>query len=484
MEVVLPLALPLAGGVLGLLARRHSGAIVAAACLTSLGASLVLLGEVLGGEIVVYSMGGWPAPFGIVFVADALSSILAVLSTLVFSAAVVSGLGNEWPFHPLMAFTLVGVNGAFLTGDLFNLFVWFEVMLISSYVLVAFEGGWGSVASFRYLAMNLLGSSVMLLGIGAVYRLTGTLNMAHISMVASGMEPMALLPPALLLFLAFGLKAGVFPFHFWVPEVYDSAPPAAAAVLSGVVKKAGVYGLIRLSFFVLPPAAGYLLPLSLALGTASMFYGGFVALGQGNLDRLLAYSSIAQVGIMFFAIGLGGPLGLAAALVTVLAHGLAKPLLFLVSGELERTFASSELSAMGGAASSNFLSASFLVGALSLVGVPPLLGFFAKLLVFQASSAPVPLLGVVVFGSVLTVLYVSMAWTESFWGEPGTGAVPGEPVDFEIPGPAVAASLVTLVAAVLILGADFAPVNAAVQGAVALSLEPSRYVAAVLGVVP
>jgi multicomponent Na+:H+ antiporter subunit D len=420
----------------------------------------------LGSEprTLVYFVSDWSAPFGIALVADALSAFMlglaAVVSVgaLVYSVVSVDDFGQRLSYHPLYHFMLVGVSGSFLTGDVFNLFVWFEVMLMSSYILVVFYSGPEQTrAALTYVVLNLIGSAVMLVAIGGLYATVGTLNMADIarrlaSPAAFGVDVLPVLGLSAVLFSVFALKAGLAPFQFWVPAAYRAAPAPVTAMLAGVVKKVGVYAIVRLTFTVfaaasvpvsLPGIAGesflaFFGPVLFVMATASIVVGGVGAVGRPDLDGLLAHSSISQVGfiVLPLAVAATAPsprvrvLGVTAALVYSFNHALAKSLLFLVSGTIRETVGTDEFAGLGGLASrAPVLAGAFLLGALTLIGVPPLSGFFGKLLVFQAGAEALaagaagsgPVLGVALLGAILTIAYYTRAWNAAFWGEPSEG---------------------------------------------------------------
>ena len=416
-----------------------------------------------GGTTLTYGVSSWQAPFGIALVADALSAfMLALAGPVVFAAAVYSVVyvderGQLLSYHPLFHFMVAGVSGAFLTGDLFNLFVWFEVMLMSSYVLVLFYSGREHTrAALGYVVLNLIASALMLVAIGGLYATTGTLNMADMARrlaepATYGVAVAPTLGLATLLLAVFAVKAGMVPFHFWVPSAYRAAPAPVTAVLAGVVKKVGVYAVIRLFFTVFGGAAyantsafAYVGPVLVLLACASIVYGGVGAVGREDVDGLLAFSSIGQVGFIALPLGvamaapaatttLGGTettlavLGVAAALVYSLTHALAKPALFLASGTLFSAVGTTDFARLGGLARRTpVLATAFLLGGLSLVGVPPLLGFFGKLLVFRTVAEGIGigvplgwLVGLTMLaGAVLTIAYVTRGWNAVFWGEP------------------------------------------------------------------
>jgi multicomponent Na+:H+ antiporter subunit D len=414
------------------------------------------------GRRAVYEVSNWDAPFGIVLVADPLSAFMLGLAAIVslgalaFSVLYVDSYGQRLSYHPLYHFMLVGVTGSFLTGDVFNLFVWFEVMLMSSYILVLFYSGPEHThAALNYVVLNLIGSAVMLLAVGGLYATTGTLNMADIARrlanpAAYGVNVLPVLGLAALLFAVFALKAGLVPFHFWVPAAYQAAPSPVTAVLAGVVKKVGVYAVVRLYFTVfaaatldvsLPFVSGdsmlaFFGPVLFLMAAASIVLGGVGAAGNDRLDGVLAYSSISQVGFIVLPLAVAATvdspavrtLGIAAALVYAFNHAIAKGLLFLASGTLQEAVGTDDFSRLGGLASrAPVLAGAFFVGALTLVGIPPLSGFFGKLLVFDTAARAYArgtagawlALAAALLGAVLTIAYYTRAWNAVFWGPTG-----------------------------------------------------------------
>ncbi|WP_410765124.1 complex I subunit 5 family protein [Haloferax sp. DFSO60] len=415
----------------------------------------------LGSEprILVYQVSDWAAPFGITLVADALSVFMLALAGLVgllalaYSISSISAYGQRLTYHPLYHFMMVGVTGSFLTGDIFNLFVWFEVMLMSSYILVLFYSGPEHTrAALNYVVLNLIGSAVMLLAIGGLYGVTGTLNMADMARrladpVTYDVAVLPVLGLSAVLFSVFALKAGLAPFQFWVPAAYRAAPSPVTAMLAGVVKKVGVYAIVRLYFTIFAAGVfdlgflgitgdsvlGFFGPVMFVMAAVSIVFGGLGAVGRDDLDGILAYSSISQVGFIILPLAIAATvpstevriLGVTAALVYAFNHGLAKSLLFLASGTIKDAIGSDQLADLGGLASrAPVLAGAFLLGALSLIGVPPLSGFFGKYLVFQAaadayalgSAGSVLALGTVLFGAILTIAYYTRAWNNVFWG--------------------------------------------------------------------
>jgi multicomponent Na+:H+ antiporter subunit D len=503
--VAAPLLVALVTAVAALLLRRLPRAqdlVSVAGVFAYAGAVAVLVRRVLDGGAVAYQMGDWPAPYGITLVADGLSAFMLALSApvavaaLLFSLSDVTRYGRRLSYHALFHFMLVGVTGAFLTGDLFNLFVWFEVMLMASYALVVFHGGAAATsAALRYVVLNLVGSAVMLLAIGGLYATTGTLNMADIARRladpgAFGVDPAPALGLSALLFAVFALKAGAVPFQFWVPAAYQAAPAPVAAMLAGVLKKVGVYAMVRLYFTVFADAAlgvdtlAFFGPVFLAVAAGSVLFGGVGAVDQESMGGLLAYSSIGQVGFILLPLGVGAlvpavrELAVVAALVYALNHAVSKGLLFLVVGSVRNAVGTARFGDLGGlAGAAPVLSGTAFVGLLSLVGVPPLAGFFGKLFVFRTAvdGAAWLALAAALVGALLTIAYVSRAWNRAFWGQ-ATPLVERLAVDRgEL---AVLLALGVVVAAV---GAGFDPVLEFARTAAAAAVDTDAYVDTVLG---
>ncbi|MFC7222953.1 complex I subunit 5 family protein [Halalkalicoccus sp. GCM10025322] len=456
-----------------------------------------------------YQVAGWPAPFGITLVADGLSafmlSMIAVVSvaSLVFSTRYIGSADQRAFYYPFFFFLLLGVTGAFLTGDLFNLFVWFEVLLMSSYVFVAFVGGPRHTrAAFWYVVMNLIASSVMLLAIGGLYATTGTLNMADMSRRLASPEAFGVyVEPVVglsaLLLVVFALKAGLVPFQFWVPSAYQAAPFPVTAMLAGATKKVGIYAIIRLYFTVfaaaelsisLPGIAGesplaFFGPLLLLMGSASVLLGGYGALSADTIEGVLAYSSIGQAGFIAIPVAIAATaptpalrhLAILAALVYALNHALSKGLLFLAVAAVRHATGTSRFTDLGGLAGrAPVLSGTVFVGMLSLVGIPPLSGFFGKLLVFQsAAGTNAVALVVVLAGSILTIGYTTRAWTRGIWGS----ASPA--VEYATTDAVQVAVLVVLAALIVAVGVGFEPVYRFADAAATAAIDRGAYIDAV-----
>ncbi len=518
--VIVPLVVALVTAILTLFARRFPRTQRAMSLVGALAylVSVVLLADAVAARsIITYQLSNWPAPFGITLVADALSVFMLGLTSVVSLAAVVfstrfmSEHAQRISYHSLYHFMIVGITGSFLTGDIFNLFVWFEVMLLSSYVLVVFYSGPEHTrAALQYTVLNLIGSAVMLLAIGGLYATTGTLNMADMARrlanaQAFGIDPVPVLGLTALLFCVFALKAGIVPFQFWVPAAYRAAPAPVSAMLAGVVKKVGIYAIIRLYFTVfaaatlptqlsLPFLSGtsflaFFGPILFVMAAGSILLGGIGAVSRVDLDGVLAYSSIGQIGFVILPLAVAATveevrtLGIAAALIYALNHGLAKSMLFLASGTVQDAVGSVQFTDVSGLARRTpMLSIGFFVGALTLIGIPPLSGFFGKLLVFQTAANAGVLggrgawvaLGLALFGAILTIAYFTRAWNRGFWGNESEG------VRTATYSPTLVAVVVALAASLLVVGIAFEPVMEWANAAAEAALARQEYVEAVL----
>jgi multicomponent Na+:H+ antiporter subunit D len=490
--LVLPLLLPLASAVLGLLLRRAPrlraplGVLGAA---LQLAAAAWLLAGAAGGDILTLEMGGWAAPFGIVLVADLTSAIfLATCAFTAFGVALHASLNpigkplQGW-FFPLMHFLLLGVNGALLTGDLFNLFVWFEVMLITSFVLMVIGGKRPQLeGGFKYVVINLFSSALFLAGIGILYGKTGSLNMADIALKMQGMEDPQLVRSSVALLLAsFAIKAGLFPLFFWLPASYHTPQPVVTALFAGLLTKVGVYACIRtVTLFLWDDFAAWQ-DLFLWTAALTMITGVLGAYAQFEVRRILAFHIISQIGYLVAGLAMFTVAGLAAALFYFIHNNLAKTNLLLLAAAVQRRCGTGDLARLGGLyRAAPGLSALFLVSALALAGIPPLSGFWAKLGILHAGlEGGFHWLAAAALGvGILTLMSMTKIWAEVFWKAPpdaGTSA-PGAPL------PARALLAVGLfTAAILLLSFGGEPVFRLSLDAAAQLLEPARYVNAVLG---
>ena len=367
----------------------------------------------LGAGIRVYEMGGWKLPYGIALVLDPFGAFMLIivalisLTSLLFSVSYIRHLGSDWKYYALFMILVGGMNGVLITGDLFNLFVFTEIALFAAYGLVAYGGRAHEFeAAFKYAVMASVSSSLILLAIAVVYSATSTLTMAHISVAMSSVGPGLKIWIGALFLAGYGLKAAIMPFHAWLPDAHSSAPAPISSMLSGVlIKTLGVYVLVRIFYNILG-APQVFLTAFMILGTLSIVLGVILAIGQWDFKRLLAYSSISQVGYIFLGIGLNSTLGIAGALFHLLNHALFKSLLFYNAGAIEMGLGTRDLRKMGNITRLLPITAhSSMVASLAISGIPPFNGFFSKLLIIiaavQAHQPVYALLAVV--GSLLTL---------------------------------------------------------------------------------
>ena len=374
---------------------------------------------------------GWPAPLGIALVVDRLSALMLFVASIVALAVLVFATGQdqdevrrETPvsiFHPTFLLLMAGVSNAFLAGDLFNLFVGFEILLFASYVLLTLGGTADRVrAGTTYVIVSLLSSSLFLISLSAVYAATGTINMAQLSLRLRDLtEPVQLLLEVLLI-VTFAIKAAVFPLSGWLPDSYPTAPAPVTAVFAGLLTKVGVYAIIRTETLLFPE--GRLSNVLLWAALLTMLIGILGAIAQVEIKRMLSFTLISHIGYMIFGIALHTTEGLAAAIFYTAHHITIQATLFLVTGLIERRGGTSSLDGLGGLLKvSPLLALLFFVPAMNLAGIPPLSGFIGKLGLLEAGvGVGTPLAWLVLVGGVVTSLLTLMAmakvWNRAFWG--------------------------------------------------------------------
>jgi multicomponent Na+:H+ antiporter subunit D len=405
--VATALLVPWAGGALliALDGRRRTVAWLSVGALAAtLGALAVLTVRVVSAGPQQTVTGGWPAGIGIVLRADALGVTFALVSILVLLAAsaheAIAG-PRARTFPGLVVLLAAGLTGLFLTADVFDFYVFFEISMTASYVLTTYGGRVRQLrAALVFAAVNLLGSFIFLLSVAGIYRITGALAMADVAERMPAVGPNAGMLVAVGFFIAFSVKLGLFPFHFWLPTVYSGSTPAVAAILSGAVANIGGYGLLRFGAGVFTDQLQAAAPALIVLGAASILYGGMLAVSRGDTAEMLAYSAIGQVGYVLVALGVGGPVGLAAAVLYSVVNALNKGLLFLASG-----------------LRGPVVAGAFVIGALSVAGVPPAVGFMGKLELFRTGiTAGSPALVVLLLvGSALSLVYMFQTYQREFW---------------------------------------------------------------------
>jgi multicomponent Na+:H+ antiporter subunit D len=426
-----PVILPLLGAMLGTLVTqpRARRGITLATLLLTFGYVSLLAAAVFGGGPIVLQLGSWQAPFGISFVADGLSLLMLLMSCFVGLAVLLYTFADanqeieRFAFHPLFLVQLMGVHGAFLAGDIFNLYVWFEVLLTASFGLLCAGSSRAQLqAGIPYLVMNLMSSTLFLIACGLLYGIAGTLNLAQLA------ERLATLPApgvttvvAVLFLLGYAIKAGTFPLFSWLPVSYHTPPVAVTALFSALMTKVGVYALIRIFPLVFPDDLTVLRPLIFWAAGLTMLVGVLGALAQYNVRRLLSFHIISQIGYLLMGFAVGTAESVAATALFIVHVAMVKAALFMVGGIAERDFGTPDLRSMGGLAHLRpGLTLLFGLAALSLAGIPPLSGFVAKLVITQATFAEghytIGLVGLGV--SLLTMLSMVKIWIEAFWKSP------------------------------------------------------------------
>jgi multicomponent Na+:H+ antiporter subunit D len=433
----LPVLLPLLGAAAALLVggrhprtQRTLSIVILAAVLT---VSVLLLLHAHAEGAAAVSVGGWPVPLGIVLVVDRLSALMLVVATTVGLGVLVFAVGQgsadgdeETPisiFHPTFLVLMAGVANAFLAGDLFNLYVGFEILLTASYVLLTLGGSAPRIrAGVTYIVVSLLSSLLFLAAIALVYASTGTVNMAQLAGRLADLPPGVQLLLHALLLIAFSIKAAVFPLSAWLPDSYPTAPAPVTAVFAGLLTKVGVYAIIRTQTLLFP--GGALDQVLMWAALATMLVGILGAVAQTDIRRILSFTLVSHIGYMVFGIALSTAAGLAGAIFYVVHHIAIQTTLFLVAGLVERTGNSTAVDRLGGLAkASPLLAILFFVPAMNLAGIPPFSGFIGKLGLLQAGVQvggwlPYVLVAGGVVTSLLTLVAVSRVWSRAFWRPP------------------------------------------------------------------
>lgn len=438
--IAVPIILPaLVAPFIVLAARYHVGiqrvfSIVGVLMLITVACGLAW--QASDGTVTLYQMGDWAAPFGIVLVADRLSTMMVLLTAVLALFVLLYAIGSGWDnrgrhFHALFQFQLMGIMGAFLTGDLFNLFVFFEVLLIASYGLMIHAGGNDRLrAGVQYVLFNLIASTLFLFALGSIYAETGTLNMADLANRVAAIdasETVGIRVAAVLLLLVFAIKAAVVPLHFWLPSSYAEAP-APVAALFAIMTKVGAYAIIRVYTMIFPPDLAvtsglhelWLLPAALV----TLAIGMIGVLAAKRLDRLVAFAVIGSMGMVMVSISIFTPASIAAALYYIVHSTLAGAALFLVSDLVRTGRADLHLTPQAPVAGSALTAALFFAGAIAMAGLPPLSGFLGKLLILDAAyenTGMVWIWAVVLISSLISIVGFSRAGSILFWKAHGVG---------------------------------------------------------------
>jgi len=453
----------------------------------------------------VYYLGDWPAPFGIVLVLDRLSALMVLITSVLALFVLLHAIATKWDargwhFHALFQFQLMGINGAFLTGDIFNLFVFFEVLLIASYGLMIHSGGRERLrAGLQYVAINLAGSTLFLFALGVLYASTGTLNIADLALRLQQVpadEAALVRVAAVLLMVVFALKAALFPVQFWLPGTYANAP-APVAALFAIMTKVGAYSILRVHTLIFGPGSASTEDLAaqwLFVGAiVTIVVGAIGVLGARRLMTLIAFSVVGSMGTLMVAISAFSPGATTAALYYLVHSTFAAAALFLIADLVVTRRKSDVLHARAPTVHNGLFASLFFAGAIAMVGMPPLSGFLGKLLVMDAMRDPATIgwvWGAILVGSLINIVGFARAGSTLFWKSTALAVeavgeqAPDDDAAQPEPNPARVAELAPTfgVIAVLALLTVFAgPMTTYLDGASAQLFDRSGYVEAVLG---
>ena len=393
--------------------------------LINLGVAIWLFVTVWQGGTLSIQAGNWEAPFGITFVADTFAATLVLLTAIAgvavssFSAGSVIPARLKFGFFPIFHFLLLGLNGAFLTGDIFNLYVWFEIIIITSFVLLTIGGEKAQLeGAVKYFTLNILASIVFLTAIAVLYGLTGSLNMADLASKVAAVENRTLVQVNALLFLVgFGIKSALFPLYFWLPASYHTPPSAVSAIFGGLLTKVGVYALIRV-FTLIFEVDPFLQNVLLAVAVLTLFSGAVGAIVQNNIRKIFSYLVICHIGYMIAGLGMMTEMAIAGAIFYLIHDIMVKTNLFMMSGVIYKIKANHNIRKLGDFyADHPKLSLLFAIPLFSLVGIPPLSGFWPKLSLISEGwfTENYIVIGAIIFASFITLVVIIKLWGEVFW---------------------------------------------------------------------
>jgi len=438
-----------------------------AALAFSLGASIVVARDVLANGPVQYFMGGWEPPWGIEYRIDHLSALMLLFLTFI---TLVVGIYSkksilkeipekEVPFYSVYLLLVAGLTGMAATADMFNLYVFLEITSLTSYALISIGGGAAVVSAFRYVILGTVGAAFYLLSVGYLYGVTGSLNMADLSRILPAIyESGAVLVAFAFFVIGISIKMALFPMHAWLPGAYSDAPSAVSALIASTTTKVAAYVLVRVMFFVFEPRFSIeMIPVTTLLswmGAIAMILGSVMAIAQSDLKRMLAYSSVAQIGYIVLGIGLANAAGLTGGLLHLVNHAFMKGCLFLVAGAIVyRTGVRRIQDLRNLYVKMPWTTAVFAIAALSMVGIPPFGGFFSKLylIIGAVEAGKWVFVGVLLFSSALALAYFGNVIRYMYLPVPETSGTKIEAARDEAPWSMVAPML-TLAAAIVLLG--------------------------------
>ena len=489
MLLVTPILLPLLFMVVLIFTRRwlffqQAFSLLAAILLTAV--SFYLLLEVRSDGIATMQMGSWPAPFGITLVADLLSAIMLVTSSfvamivMIYSPGFIDRERQTAGYYPLVFGLLMGVNGAFITGDLFNMYVWYEVMLTSSFVLIALGGSAEQLrGSVKYVTISFVASIFFVSAIGIMYGQAGTLNMADLAQKMRSWEDMPYINGALMLFfIAFSVKSALFPFFFWLPASYHTPPMAITALFAGTLTKVGIYTMFRFySLFVVQDVVFWKVFL-LVIAGLTMSVGVLMAASQFDIRKILSFHIISQVGYMVMGLAIFTVNSVAAAIYFTVHNMLSKTGTFMAGGLVYQRSGSYDLKYLGGLYKAMpFLALLFFIPAMSLAGIPPLPGFFGKFFLvkggFEAGEYVITAVAILV--GLFTLFSMIKIWNEAYWKKEPEVQKEGGQV-----GRSTLAATTLLALAVVLLGVFAGPVIQVCHEAALQVTDPQGYIQAVM----
>ena len=493
--LALPVMLPLGGAAASLLLRHHARIQMWLSILTLVAILVVALTMgwyVTQESVLVLQIGNWTPQLGIVLVADRLTALMLVVSSFVTltvliysSAQTVDERVGRTPvaiYHPTYLALVAGVSMAFLAGDLFNLYVGFEVLLAASYVLLTLGGSASRIrAATTYVIVSLLSSVIFLAAIAAVYAATGTVNLAELAVRLDGLEPGTRMMLELMLLVAFAIKAAIFPLSAWLPDSYPTAPAPVTAVFAGLLTKVGIYAILRLETLLFP--ASQIQNLLLGAAALSLFVGILGAVAQTDLKRVLSFTLVSHMGYMLFGIGMSTQLGMGATIYYVAHHITVQSVLFLGAGLIETRGGTTNLIKLGGMAKlAPLIAVLFFVPAMNLAGIPPFSGFIGKVGLIEAGieydrASGWILIGISVITSLLTLYAIAKIWNRAFWQPPSEEIISRAVVIPRVMTGATAA----LIAFSLLLTVLAGPIMTYANEAASSVLERTPYVSAVLG---
>ncbi|MEJ8473913.1 Na+/H+ antiporter subunit D [Roseibium algae] len=500
--LVAPSLLTILGGSLCLMTRKNTKAqpkVGLIFLVLLVAANFGLLVRVLDKGVITMVMGNWLPPFGIAFTADALGVTLALVGSIValcagiYGSVTIQATERRYGFYPFLLFLMTGVSGAFLTGDIFNLYVWFEVLLISSYGLLVLGNDRLQLdGSVKYGILNLIGTNLFLIATGLLYGMFGTLNMADLAMKVAALEsgasgPLATI--AALYFLAFAMKAAAFPVNFWLPASYHTPNIVVSAVFAGLLTKVGVYAMIRVFVLLLPGSRDYMADLIAVVAIATMMTGAMGALAQSEVRRVLGYLVIVGIGAMLAGVAVGSILAISGAIFYAVHSIIVMTALYMAAGVMNMLGGSYKLRELGGLYGiSPVFAAVFLVLGFAVSGLPPFSGFWPKIMLVDAAfdDGRYLLAGAILVSGFLTTLAIGRVWIFAFWRGGPEGTADGTVIERVVPAPQLTSAgiwipLGVLTALVIYLGLQPEWMLQLVTRGASGVVEPFGYVRSVFG---